>query len=485
MLFLGYLLPWGLLLLAFVVVPEDPTDSRQSVVIIHTDSGSGYGVAWGGPGKIVTALHLVAGKKNIEIRWENQKTVARIDKIHQEADLAMLQMEQTLPIPELEIYPGNAPLGTDLNYWEQQPRSSRMNGKTAKLQKMTALARLNPRLVQTDFAKALCSADGESYPALGTDVFKFEEPNIKKAHSGSPLTYQNRIVGLVDGGDNFSGKSCVWAIPATEFNKLQDSGVEIPDEFQVCSSEKLYSGLRSDNPFLSRREMEIAQAVEASEANPVRVGDGSGQVQNFTLNYIAPFEVIYDNLLEEDQVDLQELLEDEDYNPNVLSGQYISVYQEASTGATIAVPSASRLEVTSKDGYTIIKASSPEGGVDMYFLVQKTAQSTRGKLDAIEQVKAFFLSDREWSLDEAMPDDEENELDSEEPYYSLLMDRLSYNDEGDEEAEFFASITIDQNDLLAVAVQVNDWNAVDANKVEEQFFVLMEACAILTDFAYY
>jgi hypothetical protein len=327
--------------------------------------------------------------------------------------------------------------------------------------------------------------DGESYPALGTDVFKFEEPNIKKAHSGSPLTYQNRLVGLVDGGDNFSGKSCVWAIPATEFNKLRDSGIEIPNEFQVCSSEKLYSGLRSDNPFLSRREMEIAQAVEASEANPISIGDGSGQVQHFTLNYIAPFGAIYGNLLEEDREDMMELLADEDYNLNALSGQYISVYQEETTGATIAVPSACRLEVANESGYTTIRASSPESGADMYILVRKTPPFTGGKLTAIEEVKAFFLSDRDWKLDETMPDDEENELESEEPYYSLLMDRFSYDDEGYEEAAFFASITIDQNDLIAVAVQVNDWDAVDMNKVEGQFFVLMEACAILTDFAYY
>jgi hypothetical protein len=43
---------------------------------VHADKNSGYGVAWGGPQNspdmIVTALHLVAGKKAIQVVWQGK-----------------------------------------------------------------------------------------------------------------------------------------------------------------------------------------------------------------------------------------------------------------------------------------------------------------------------------------------------------------------------------------------------------------------------
>ena len=61
------------LLLGILMLISSQVDAqRNSVVQIHADKNSGYGVAYGGPqnlpDRIVTALHVVAGKSQIGVQ---------------------------------------------------------------------------------------------------------------------------------------------------------------------------------------------------------------------------------------------------------------------------------------------------------------------------------------------------------------------------------------------------------------------------------
>src|SRR5688572_30847829 len=101
---------------------------KNSVVQVHADKSSGYGVACGGPqnlsDRIVTALHVVAGKKTILVKWQGKSAYATVEKIYKPADLALLKLNTPLGIPALTLYSGEPPWDTDVNFWEIPVNSS-------------------------------------------------------------------------------------------------------------------------------------------------------------------------------------------------------------------------------------------------------------------------------------------------------------------------------------------------------------------------
>ena len=81
------------------------TAQKNSVVQVHADKSSGYGVACGGPqnlpDRIVTALHVVAGKQTILVSWQGKSAYATVEKIYKASDLALLKLKTSLGIPAL------------------------------------------------------------------------------------------------------------------------------------------------------------------------------------------------------------------------------------------------------------------------------------------------------------------------------------------------------------------------------------------------
>ncbi len=482
---------WAALLLA--VAPA--AGQQESVVLVHAGKASGYGVAYGSPGNIITALHVVAGRSPITVVWKNQEFPAKLEKIYTPADLALLRLQASTPpnIPALKVYPGDAPMDTPLNFWEAPEKISRMDKKETKLDRAVPLEQLDNRLEQNSaaLAQALCSDGQSNYPTLKTSVFKFEEKNIRKAHSGSPLTYQGHIVGMVDGGPPINGKGFIWAIPAAgNFTKLMSAGSTAAPA-SACTSERLYSGLRADNPHLDPKSAELARALAAAQEQPFRFADDNGDKLVLALDYRAPFQEIYETMFEEDQKYIQELLQDEEHFENgritlqELFSQSLDVFQDEENGATIAIPTGSKLSAVQEGGHTLIKVSSPRAGTTMFLSVQATAsvENSKAAWDWFEQ---YMVSDgRNWVVEENNEDEIEDWMDDpDDPYLGALKDRVVYGADGESiVAELFATLTIDQNDFLGVVIVVN--NREEMTSQERLFNYLMEACAILTDFAYY
>lgn len=470
---------------------------QSSVVIIDTESSNGYGVAWGGPDLVVTALHVVAGREKIMVRWGSKKSMATVEKIYKPADLALLRLDSKLGIPQLASYPGDPSFGVNLNYWEAPAgQAPRPISKTTKLDERTPLKDINAILAKKNaaFDKGLCKDDqNQLFPQLETVVFKFAEPNIRKSHSGTPITIKDKLVGLVDGGSGLvAGKTMVWAIPATELEKLLKQGAAPPPALAGCESKALYSGLRSDNPFLSDELRE--RAIELENAPPITTKDDTGDELVFSLEFRGSYQDVFYSMLEEDQQFFLELIEgeQEEDNPVTMSALYqenCDILVEENTGATIAYPSGINWETYSSSSHNFIKIDSPHGGVSMYIAVSRTGSTEESKAE-LEAFKAFLTSDgRNWvAVDE---DDAEtfDFLDDEDDpmYYEDFWRevRSSTDDDYDVLAELYASMEIDESNFLGVAVIVNDWETVYADPEERKFYYLMEACAMLTGFGYY
>jgi hypothetical protein len=475
-------------------MPAFGQQEQESVVLVHTKPESGYGVAWDKPDNIVTALHLVAGKNPILVKWKGKQSEATIAKANKNADLALLKLTTPLGVPPLQVHQGDPPLDNPVDFWEAPSGIARMDRKETRLdadKKAIPLQKFDSRLADPKFLetfkKALCADGPANYPALTQSVFKFEEPGIRKSHSGSPITYKGKIIGMVDGGQAIGGKACVWAIPAAgNFQSLLTSTAAAPK--QTCSTQQLYGGLRSDNPLL--------QEGEAPEENSFKFSDDSNDQLEMDLEYFTPFREIFETMFEEDQEYVKDLLIDEEEYENEqvtldeLLKQPIKIFQEEETGATIAIPENSffTIEKSPDNRHTLIEVTGLDSDVEMVVFVQSTNSKAEAQA-AQKWFENYIVSDGQKWVQETGEDADEDIVDDEllndpdEPYYNELMDRVVYGDDHEVVAELYASLSIDENNFLGVAVKVGDWR--NQSKAERLEYYLLEACAILADFAYY
>ena len=110
---------WAIICIGLMTLSSFPLEAQQrpedSVVLIHADQTSGYGVMWNG--YIATVLHLVAGRQQILVNWQGQQSAAKVVQAHRDADLALLQLASPLNIPSLQVFQGDPPRGRPLDYY--------------------------------------------------------------------------------------------------------------------------------------------------------------------------------------------------------------------------------------------------------------------------------------------------------------------------------------------------------------------------------
>jgi len=494
----------ALFLSAVMTTSAFSQQEQESVVLVHTKPESGYGVAWDKPDNIVTALHLVAGKSPIVVQWKGKKAEATIVKTIKNADIALLKLATPLGIPPLQVHQGDPPLDSPVDFWEAPQGVARMDRKETRLDadaKAIPLQKFDNRLADPKhlavFKKALCADGATNYPAMTQSVFKFEERNIRKSHSGSPITYNGKIIGMVDGGQAIGGKACVWAIPAAgNFQSLLTSTAAAPK--QTCSTQQLYGGLRDDNPLLKEGEAldNLADTLAYYEENPFEFTDDSNDQLKIDLEYFTPFREIFETMLEEDQQYVQDLLsaeadeEDEQVSLDELLEQPIKIFQEEETGATIVIPANSffTIERSPDNRHTLVEVTGLDSDMEMVIFVQST-DSKEDAEAARQWFEEYIVSDgQDWvqeTGEDANEDIVDDELfnDEDEPYYNELMDRVVYDEEGNVIAELYASLTIDETNFLGVAIKASAWS--NPSKAERLEYYLTAACAILSDFAYY
>ncbi|MDQ3015422.1 MAG: S1 family peptidase [Bacteroidota bacterium] len=465
---------------------------KNSVVQVHADKVSGYGVAWGGPQNqpdlIVTALHVVSGKKNIMVVWQGKTAYAQIEKVYRPADLALLKLKTPLGIPPLQLYSGEPPWDTNINFWEVPVNTKAFTAKNTILEERTRLTNISPRVANnpTGLSKSLCMDNGQYYPSMSTEVINFKEPNIRKAHSGSPLTYGDKILGMVDGGAKLiDGKACVWAIPASDFTKLFTQGTPLTKPMQSCDSpdaanKYMFGGMRSDNPMLTPEELAQAQEFEV----PISFEASNGNNLELYHDYRLPFEEIYLTLFEDEQVDMASIFEDEDeLTLSNLLNEPIDIYIEELTGVSLMIPAACNLNVSSDEYGTLVETSSPGGLINMSFYISYNLTVEDG-MAILEGFKEYMISKGQPM--QADPDDIEDLTDDEfTPYYNEYIENAFEGPNGEIESEFSADLIMNDGDFLAITVESTDWNQLQNNPDELLFLYLIQTCSLLSDFLIY
>ena len=459
----------------------------NSVVLVHADKSSGYGVAWGGPQNspdmIVTALHLVAGKKSIQVAWQGKTSVATIEKILKPSDLALLKLKTPLGIPVLGLYSGEPPWDTNINFWEIPTASTTPTKKTTVLEGTTSLASISPQIENepTGLTKALCFDGSESYPGMKTSVINFMEANIRKAHSGSPLTYGDKILGMVDGGAKLvNGKPLIWAIPASDFNKLYTQGTTPAPDMVTCTSpgtdsKYLYSGIRPDNPFLSKEEVLQAEVMSA----PVDIAGSNGAKLELHHNYTMKFSDVYSTLFDAEQQYLINLFKKGDsLTLNDLLDMTVHLYSEENTGVSIMIPDQCTLTSKTDEFGTLNTTSSPDGLITMSFYIA----AGKTMMDGINAMNTFMMHVEDAKDYKPLDSDL---LERYPRYYNDYYEHKSANQRGGVKSVFSANMSINDGNFLAVTINVPDWEAVTRNPNTRLNFYLMEVCTILSDFPLY
>ena len=475
-----------------LVYPICVEGQKNSIVQVHADKSSGYGVAWGGPQStpdlIVTALHIVSGKKTIMVVWQGKQAYAQIEKVYKPADLALLKLSTPLGIPPLQIYSGEPPWDSNINFWEVPVSTKAVTAKTTVIEERTNLAKLSPRIANnpTGLSKSLCMDAGQYYPSTNIDVINFKEPNIRKAHSGSPLTYDGKILGMVDGGAKLTdGKASVWAIPATDFMKLYNQGTSLSKPMQSCESPTaankfMYSGMRSDNPMLSPEEIEQAQDFE----NTLNFSSANGSQLELFHEYRMSFEEVYETLFEDEQSDLDEIFEtEEEITLEDLLNETVDLYIEELTGISVLIPAQCSLSHASDDFGTLITTTSPGGLITMTVYISPNLSVDEG-MSAMDAFKTF-MEDNGQPMEPLEDDIEDFRDDPYTPYYSEYIENSFTDANGEVQSEFFADLIMNDGDFLAVTVNIADLAQLEENPEERLYLYLLATCSLLSDFSIY
>ncbi|TVQ19200.1 MAG: serine protease [Bacteroidetes bacterium] len=434
--------------------------------------GNGSGFCWNDPKHIVTALHVVAGVDDRNIRitnHANQASGARVIGVFKEADLALLELTIDLGLSPLVVERVD-PNSTDEFYiWGFPHGIYQMAGDHIRFSRSIGPApTLNSLINNTDFKFTL---QRQGYPLPDAQILRVSS-TIQPGHSGAPILNRNgRVIGVADGGLRSGTARLNWAFPASIYVPRLLNSREVPP-----ASPSLQANLFSSYTIVPDDVDEATQRrmVEAEVQRNVVAGGSKEISKIWTLSY----DEILATMDEEEQYDLQDIARE--FGVNMNNTRY-DVYEDFKTGATITIPFGA--EMTYEDGWFV---TSNAGQTLFYFASVFDADDFENALYNAESIFAEVLElpfvdhPSLWYEDDDDPDD--FEMDEYDEYASWYITRYSYDGEYADKMLIF-NAEIDQSELLIVFLVV-DLNQLDDPEYLQQFLQFSIALN-LADFAGY
>jgi hypothetical protein len=480
-------------------MPQMASGQDNAVVIVNADGKSGYGVSYSAPDRVVTALHVVAGRSSIQVKLRGATVGATIEKIYKDSDLALLKLKSPLPgLSPLPLYSGAPPLGINVEYWEFPPNAPVSIRRNTKLENETNLSKINPN-VKPDpgLENSLCKDGGKTYPGMATEVIRFGEPNINHNHSGAPITYKGAIVGLVDGGGKLAdGKPLVWAIHFKDIANLVKNGTPPPGSMTSCASggasgKSMYSGIRSDNPNLSDEERQAAILFEEAAARPLIVHDNTGDTLSISKYQRMSFGELYETLFDENKQRIKDLFADEkefskseQLSPEDLMEVTMDMDLGNKTGAWIVYPTGSAYVASKNAMGTVITIDNESALSTISFYLSKNNSPEEANIELAKFKE--MLQALGQKTEPTTNNIKDFNCEAGNPYYREYIENADYDEQSDALlSKFTCSMTINKSDFLGVWLNVTDWKKMWNDREQRKLYYLLQSGIIFADFAIY
>ncbi len=432
--------------------------SKSVVSISATGSGGtsvGSGFVWKKSYYVVTALHVVAGAKQIEVYSETKKagTGADLVAVIKEADLALLKLKEDLglsPLQETAVSPNST---AEFYIWGYPHDVAKMQGDFIRF----SLSQSQTPTMKSIFKNASQFkkiVGNQGYPTIRTKILRIST-TIQPGHSGAPIFDKSgKVVGIGDGGLRQGIARINWAIPAAVYLPgLENSGDTPPSS-------------------TSRQTRLFGKHIEKQVKVPAAGSSVLEKVWSASLEEVLS---TADPELAEIFAGLnQEALEE---TGRSLESAWVDVYEDSQTGATIAVPKDFPVQYHPDTRLLITKYP---GAGNLMMIIQIVMNDTyeKGKV-ALNGYAQALHGLANWVTDPEIPDEED--FDPEES--SLLISRFRYvPDENDDAiAEMNLTLVIDQDDFLGAAVVARNMPAFDEDAWYQLY--VMHVCSELADFS--
>jgi hypothetical protein len=195
----------------------------------------GSGFAWEQPGRVVTALHVVAGCRELRVSYQGfAERPARLERAMRDADLALLRVENPPNVAALRLAE-RVPVVNETVQVYGYPIGVATRD-TAAL-RVTAANNEARRLEDALNDAARRELRSVGMPSLAAEVLRVSG-HLLPGHSGAPvLDYEGRVVGVGSGGLQSGAAGIGWAMRSQHVTNLPRAGSDPgPVAAQVAQS---------------------------------------------------------------------------------------------------------------------------------------------------------------------------------------------------------------------------------------------------------
>jgi hypothetical protein len=203
---------------------------QRNGVTVDDRTSSGFGVVAGGQLRLVTALHGVAGCKDITLQYNNASFVSQIAKVYLKADLALLDAPDDLHLPGLVIashqpVPGQVleTIGYGSTLAINPSRTEIRRGGSSTIRSLVKNSKIIAALQQ------------QGFPDVKAPIINIDSP-LTPGDSGAPLIDdKGGVVGIANGNLLQGTSPHSWAFPISNVIALLTSTDSVPSSLVLAN----------------------------------------------------------------------------------------------------------------------------------------------------------------------------------------------------------------------------------------------------------
>ena len=293
----------------------------------------------------MTSFHVVAAASNPNARLHVFSTAAGLDRpakvvrVLKSADLALLEVDQSLGLPSLQSNNSNPSFAADLVAFGHPLFTPTVQRQFLKFDKEEELQDITPLNANEAITRL-------GFPRLSDPVFGLMGPLVP-GHSGAPIIdHDGKAVAIGDGGLERGAASISWAIPARKLTMLLSSNDTLAfDNNTLSAIEILFAADLNPNIVASPSGAQpvLAGPVKLRKTRTRTLGEMRRSLTSASDDPLGLLQLI--QFLISSGVP---------YNPDELT---FDIYQDDASGMNLVLPTGIALRL---DGDTLVGQSRSE-----------------------------------------------------------------------------------------------------------------------------